>query len=110
MKTQALHYNASVSINPAYIINSKEPDFFGATDASYADYQATRKSSQGYIFFLFGRPIDWKATLQHCVTKSTTEAELIAASFASMELVWWWRVFKSINFNPGNNQLLYCDN
>jgi len=109
-KTQALHYDASVSIDAAYIFDFEEPDFFGATDASYADHRNTRKSSQGYIFFLFGGPIDWKATLQRCVTKSTTEAELIAASSAGTELIWWWRVFKSINFDPGNDQLLYCDN
>jgi len=99
-----------VSINTAYIFDFKEPDFFRATNASYADHRNTRKSSQGYIFFVFGGPIDWKATLQRCVTKSTTEAELIAASSAGTELIWWWRVFKSINFDPGNDQLLYCDN
>ena len=87
MKTWALHYNTSVSINPAYIINSKEPDFFRATDTSYTNYQATRKSSQGYIFFLFSRPINWKATLQYCVTKLTIEAKLIVASLVGIELV-----------------------
>jgi hypothetical protein len=91
-------------------MDHEEPDFFGATDASYADHKATRKSSQGYIFFLFGGPIDWKATLQRCVTKSTTEAELVAASSAGTELLWWWRLFKDIEFDPDNEQILYCDN
>ena len=109
-RDQALHYNASVSTDAAYISDHCEPDFFGATDASYADHKATRKSSQGYIFFLFGGPVDWKATLQRCVTKSTTEVELIAASSAGTELIWWWRVFRDIGFDPNNEQLLYCDN
>ena len=106
----SLHYNASISTDASYISDQCETDFYGATDASYADHKATRKSSQGYIFFLFGGPIDWKATLQRCVTKSTTEAELIAASSAGTELIWWWRVYHDIGFNPDNEQLLYCDN
>jgi hypothetical protein len=109
-KDRALHYDASISTDAAHIMDHEEPDFFGATDASYADHKATRKSSQGYIFFLFGGPIDWKATLQRCVTKSTTEAELVAASSAGTELLWWWRLFKDIEFDPDNEQILYCDN
>lgn len=109
-KDRALHYDASISTDTAHIEDHEEPDFYGATDASYADHKATRKSSQGYIFFLFGGPIDWKATLQRCVTKSTTEAELIAASSAGTELLWWWRLFKDIKFDPDNKQILYCDN
>jgi hypothetical protein len=109
-KDQALYYDASISTDIAHIVDHDEPDFFGATDASYADHKATRKSSQGYIFFLFGGPIDWKATLQRCVTKSTTEAELVAASSAGTELLWWWRLFKDIEFDPGNEQILFCDN
>jgi hypothetical protein len=109
-KDRALCYNASVSTDTAHIVDCEEPDFYGATDASFADHKSTRKSSQGYIFFLFGGPIDWKATLQRCVTKSTTEAELVAASSAGTELLWWWRLFKDIEFDPDNEQILYCDN
>ena len=109
-RTLALHYSASLNNHTIHISDQNEPDFFGATDASYADHRATRKSSQGYIFFLFGGPIDWKATLQRCVTKSTTEAELIAASSAATELIWWWRVFKELGIEPDNDQLLFCDN
>lgn len=109
-KSLALHYSASQTDHQIHIAERTEPDFYGATDASYADHKATRKSSQGYIFYLFGGPIDWKATLQRCVTKSTTEAELIAASSAGTELIWWWRVFKELGVQPDNDQLLFCDN
>jgi hypothetical protein len=88
LKDLALYYNASISTDTAYIIDHEELDFFRATNALYADYKATRKSLQGYIFFLFSGPINWKATLQQCVTKSTTEAKLIAASLAATKLLW----------------------
>ena len=42
--------------------NNRLP-FYAASDASFADDKTTRKSLQGYIFYLFGGPIDWKAIL-----------------------------------------------
>jgi hypothetical protein len=53
-KDSALYYNASISTDVAHIIDHKEPDFFGAMNASYAYHKAAQKSAQGYIFFLFG--------------------------------------------------------
>ncbi|KAK7178015.1 Retrovirus-related Pol polyprotein from transposon TNT 1-94-like protein 1 [Paraphaeosphaeria sporulosa] len=57
-----------------------EPLFYGASDASFADDPATRRSSYGYLFKLFGLPIDWKATVLRSVIKSTPETELMALS------------------------------
>ena len=83
--------------------------FYGASDAAFAD-QPERRSSQGYLFSLYGLPIDWKATVQRSVTKSTTEAELLALSLAGSELIWWNRLFNHINFSLGIRPTLYCDN
>jgi hypothetical protein len=55
-------------------------------------------------------PVDWKATVQRSVTKSTTEAELLALSIAGSELEWWFRVFDQIHFKPKVLPTLYCDN
>ena len=64
----------------------RDPIFFGASDASFADDVETRRSSQGYVFQLFGMTVDWKSTLQRTVTKSTTEAELLALLLARLEI------------------------
>jgi hypothetical protein len=37
--------------------------FFGALDAAFANNVETRRSSQGYVFQLFGMTVDWKSTL-----------------------------------------------
>jgi hypothetical protein len=87
-----------------------EPLFYGASDAAFADEPETRRSSQGYIFKLYGLPIDWKATVQRSVTKSTTEAELLSLSTAGSEMEWWQRFFKAINFDPEFTPALWCDN
>jgi hypothetical protein len=87
-----------------------EPIFFGASDASFADDPTTRTSSDGYLFKLFGMPIDWKATKQRSVTKSTTEAELYALSRAASELIWRNNLFRQLNFETGITPVIYCDN
>jgi hypothetical protein len=87
-----------------------EPLFYGASDAAFADDLPTRRSSQGYLFILYGMPINWKATLQRSVTKSTTEAELLALSTAASELQAWNRLFKHIKFDLEMVPTIYCDN
>jgi hypothetical protein len=42
--------------------------FICASDTSFADNSADRKSSQGYIMTLFNGPISWRANKQDTVT------------------------------------------
>ena len=84
--------------------------FLGSSDASYADDTETRHSSQGYCFRLFEGMIDWKASKQKTVTTSSTEAELLAVSHASKEILWWNRFFESIYFELGHAVRIQCDN
>jgi hypothetical protein len=98
------------STGPEITNADTEPLFYGASDAAFADDLPTRRSSHGYLFMLYGMPIDWKATLQRSVTKSTTEAELLALSTAASELQAWNRLFKHIKFDLGIVLTIYCDN
>jgi hypothetical protein len=84
--------------------------FYGESDAVFADNVESRRSSHGYLFKLYGMPIDWKATCQQSVTKSTTEAELIALSVTGGEMQWWTRVFRHVKFNPEIQPTIYCNN
>jgi hypothetical protein len=72
--------------------------FTGASNAAYAD-NLDCKSSKGYIFSLFGGPINWKAGKQKTVTTSMTEAELLALLRAAKEIRWWNRFFMAIGFD-----------
>jgi hypothetical protein len=119
-RSLALKASALTSDNNAYSIPGPtpnvdnpldpEPIFFGASDTSFADDSSTRASSDGYLFKLFGMPIDWKATKQRSVTKSTTKAELYALSRAASEIIWWNDLFCQLNFNTGVIPVIYCDN
>jgi hypothetical protein len=91
-------------------VNSSLPTFFGASDASFGDDVETRRSSAGYVFILYGMPIDWKATVLRSVTRSTTEAELYALSAAGIESQYWDRFCRNIGFTLLTKKALWCDN
>jgi hypothetical protein len=60
--------------------------FLCARDAVYGDDTQTRRSTEGYLFKLFGGPVDWRSTRQKTVTTTSTEAEFLSLSHAAKEL------------------------
>jgi hypothetical protein len=61
---------------------------------------------------LFGSPVDWKATEQNHITKSSTDAELTAASTAVPKFMWWQHLFTSLDLVLEGNDVItiLCDN
>ena len=102
----ALHFGANTK---EVSMTFHRHNFAGASDASFADDRETRCSSEGMIFHLFGTPIDWKAARQKTVTKSSTDAELLAISHAGSEMIWWQRLFGYMQLRL-DEPTLYCDN
>jgi hypothetical protein len=85
--------------------------FVAASDASFADDYATRRSSQGYVLMLFNGPILWQSVRQKTVTTSTTEAELLALSATARETIAMCRLFFQMKFSPGSEPpTVECDN
>ena len=84
--------------------------FMASSDASYGDDPDTCRSTQGSAYTLFNGIIDWKASRQKTVTTSTTEAELLGVSAVAKDTLWWTRFFRAINFEPGHQLAIQCDN
>ena len=107
----AIEYSASAN-NQEIIIPwpEKERVLDIASDAGFGNCSTTRRSSEGYLFKLFGGPIDWSSTKQKTVSTSTTEAELLALSHAATEALWWNRLFEDLRFDLGHEITIYCDN
>src|SRR6266700_5910554 len=61
--------------------------FVRASDAAFGDNLVSRKSTEGYLFTLYGGPIDWQSIKQKLVTKSSMEAELLALLYAATKLI-----------------------
>eukprot|EP00253_Pinus_taeda_P007769 PITA_07769 len=69
-------------------------DIHGFVDAYWAGDLDQRRSTSGYVFNLFGGAVSWMSNKQSIVALSTTEAEYMAATHASKEVVWLQRMFK----------------
>jgi hypothetical protein len=100
-KTLAIEYSGRIDSSNIFICSA---------DAAFADDMLTRRSSDGYLFQLYGGPIDWRAAKQKTVTTSSTEAELLSLSFAVKEVMWWKRLFASIQFDMEHPLSINCDN
>jgi Reverse transcriptase (RNA-dependent DNA polymerase) len=66
------------------------------SDADFAGDAKTRRSTSGVVCVYMGGPISWMSRRQKSVALSTTEAEFVAASEASKEVVWLMRLFNEI--------------
>jgi Reverse transcriptase (RNA-dependent DNA polymerase) len=93
-----------------YTGQATEPIFSCSSDAAFADDSLTRRSSDGYLFQLYGGAIDWRAGKQRTVTTSSTEAELLSLSFTAREVMWWKRFFAAIRFDSEQDVSIACDN
>eukprot|EP00253_Pinus_taeda_P016143 PITA_16143 len=60
-----------------------------------------RRSTSGYVFNLFGSAVSWMSKKQSVVALSTIEAEYMAATHASKEVVWLQRLCSSMGLVQG---------
>jgi hypothetical protein len=90
---------------------TKHPrQLYGYTDSDYANDPEDRKSITGYILYYNDSPIAWSSTKQPCITLSSTEAELVAASAATQELIWLRSILVDFVDTPVPALQLYVDN
>lgn len=67
------------------------------SDANWAsDVTVERKSTSGSVAFVHGNPVAWKSATQKCVSLSAVEAEFIAATEATREVLFLKQLLRSI--------------
>ena len=64
----------------------------------------------GYMVKLGTGVVCWQSKLQPVVTRSTTEAEYIAAGAAGMEICWVQNLLKELGYTPSAPSKLFMDN
>ena len=89
--------------------NSEKPLLYGYADADLAGDMDSRKSTSGYMMTFAGGAVSWQSKLQKCVALSTTEAEYIAATEATKELLWMKNFLQELG-SKQESFILYCDN
>ncbi|CAI5478054.1 unnamed protein product, partial [Closterium sp. Yama58-4] len=82
----------------------------GHSDASWADDQATQRSSQGYTFSLGSGSVSWRSTHSSSVLSSSCEAETYATAMAAQELRWLTYLLTDLGERPRSPPVLYVDN
>ncbi|CAI7794843.1 unnamed protein product [Closterium sp. NIES-54] len=84
--------------------------FTGYADASWADDQATQRSSQGYTFSLGSGSVSWRSTRSSSVLGSSCEAEIYAGAMAAQELRWLTYLLTDLGEPPRSPPVLYVEN
>ena len=67
-----------------------------------------RKSTTGYVYTVGGTTFSWVSKLQEIVALSTTEAEYVAVTEASKEMIWLRSFLEELGHKLGK-RTLYCD-
>nr|GEW78285.1 retrotransposon protein, putative, Ty1-copia subclass [Tanacetum cinerariifolium] len=76
---------------------------------NYAKDSDKGRSINGYAFLVQGCVVSWKATLQHVVALSTTEAEYMALTEAVKEAIWLRGLLEELGVEL-NRVTVNCDN
>nr|GEY00211.1 retrovirus-related Pol polyprotein from transposon TNT 1-94 [Tanacetum cinerariifolium] len=84
-------------------------DVDGFVDADYAKDPNKGRSTTGYVFMVHGCVVSWKATPQHVVALSTTEAEYMALTEAVKESICLKRLLIKLRVNL-RSMVVNCDN
>nr|GEW89913.1 retrovirus-related Pol polyprotein from transposon TNT 1-94 [Tanacetum cinerariifolium]GEW89916.1 retrovirus-related Pol polyprotein from transposon TNT 1-94 [Tanacetum cinerariifolium] len=84
-------------------------DVTGFVDSDYAKDPDKGRFITGYAFLVQGCVVSWKATLQHVVALSTTEAEYMALTEAMKEAIWLRGLLEKLGVEL-NTVAVNCDN
>ena len=103
-------YKSVASVMSKSYLQSSRNILYGFVDADWAGDHDTFKSTSGYIFLLNGSAISWKSKRQPTIALSTAEAEYMAASRASQEVVYLRRLLNNLGFPQMNPTIVYEDN
>lgn len=87
-----------------------EPILSAFSDADLGGDPQTGRSTSGLVLCLGGSPIVWRSIRQKSVARSTTEAEYMAASEASREVVVARTILESLGFPQSAATTLFVDN
>jgi transposase InsO family protein len=83
---------------------------FAYSDSDWAGDLDERKSRSGYLILLNSSSIIWSSKLQVSVALSSTEAEYVALSLASRDVIWLRNLLSEMGFSQESSTKVYEDN
>ncbi|SOV08415.1 uncharacterized protein UDID_17378 [Ustilago sp. UG-2017a] len=108
---QVLRYLESTKeVGLVYRANESQEPLVAHSDANWAsDTTIQRRSTSGSVALVYGNPVAWKSATQKCVSLSAVEAEFIAATEATHEVLFLKQLLHSIGIATGT-PTVYSDN
>ncbi|GJR25706.1 hypothetical protein Tco_1101938 [Tanacetum coccineum] len=104
------YLRGTVNMGLVYGINRRNhADVTSFVDSDYAKDPDKYRSITSYAFLVHGCVVSWKATLQHMVALSTTEAEYMAFTEAVKEVIWLKGLLEELGVEL-NTMVVNCDN
>ncbi|GKC51935.1 ribonuclease H-like domain-containing protein [Tanacetum coccineum] len=83
---------------------------FAYTDADWAGFPTTMRSTSGYYVFLGDNLLSWSAKLQHTLSRSSAEAEYRGVANVVAETAWLRNLLRELHTPLLFATLVYCDN
>jgi hypothetical protein len=91
-----------------YNVHSTE-QFYAYTDSDFAGCPDTSRSTSGYLTMWMGAAINWGSFLQACVTLSVAEAELVALTKGSQDVIWHRHLFEELGYDMSEATTQWLD-
>ncbi|GJY86682.1 ribonuclease H-like domain-containing protein [Tanacetum coccineum] len=92
------------------LYDSATTSLVGYTDADWAGYPSTRRSTSSYCVFLGDNLLLWSAKRQHTISRSSAEAEYWGVANGVAETAWIRNLFRELHSPLLTATLVYCDN
>ncbi|SOV01836.1 uncharacterized protein UDID_18809 [Ustilago sp. UG-2017a] len=84
------YLKSTKEVGLVYRANESQEPLVAHSDANWAsDATIQRRSTSGSVVLVYGNPVAWKSAMQKCVSLSAVEAEFIAATEATHEVLFY---------------------
>ncbi|WMV51038.1 hypothetical protein MTR67_044423 [Solanum verrucosum] len=80
------------------------------TDADWAGYPTTRRSTSAYCIFIGNNLISWSSKKQSVVSRSSAEAEYRFVAHGTAEISWLLSLLGDLHIQQSSPSTIYCDN
>jgi hypothetical protein len=98
------------SLELKLFLGGNDISLVGFCDADWADDTNDRWSMMGYVFFVACGAIWWKCKKQPTIALSTTEAEYMATSQCTKEVIWLRQLLADVRYMQEGATSIMCDN